>query len=912
MKALTKAECIRRASNISSQNDFYKFDKPSFNADKIRENLKITSPKLFELMKNIEELDTNDYKKYGKKFKHIIYSDVRTSIAGIKLVASVFKAYGYSNIYNSSLKIVNNKKIESESESQMTRSSGGGNKDNFALLSSLAVYEKPFPVKLKTEILKIFNKRPHNIYGKNVRFLLIDSGYKEGIDVYDVKYIHLVDDLITPSDEKQAIGRGTRNCGQVGLTFDPKLGWPLHVFKYKLRIDPIKYGESDAHLLFLRESKIDLRKLYFASDLEGVCRFGAVNYELNKAIHDFGNETEDDLTNNKIFDFTKKFNFSKLAEKPNSKQNSNFFNFKPSSLKKIDFDNIYKITDIEKRKEDFIKQENDIYNSLDKTKNNEFKLVEKAYMNFGGVKIKQDRTLGKKLKKINKPIDEKIVLKNKFKDKKTLGEILKKIKKPINEDSDISSSLNEPLSFINMRHYIRKFYKKLKWVNIELKNDCIKKEDNSRIAKLDNTQQFISNFFTADSCYKGMLLWHSVGTGKTCTAVATASNTFERQGYTIIWVTRHTLKSDVWKNIFGKVCSMTIKEKLEKGMNIPSADVVGPLRYLDNRWIEPISYKQFTNLINGKNTLYYDMVKRNGKTDPFKKTLIIIDEAHKIFDENVPAIERPDINALKRALYNSYEKSKKDSCKLLLMTATPYTSDPMQLFKLLNLMKDNDYFDEDFESFKDKYLDPETYKFKKDTSKIFLDKITGYISYLNREKDVRQFAYPIIYNKIVDMTTNDALSNSILKYYKLVLNDIYDYISVDSRKAVEIIENMKQFVKKPAAAKKTQVITQSEAFDLCFSKGKNASKDDSYTYFTNFIKQAEKQVKAIEKEEIKKAKDAEKAAVKEAKKKPVKDKEAKICPPDKILNPATNNCVSRTGPIGKKLLAELAAAQANV
>ena len=43
----------------------------------------------------------------------------------------------------------------------------------------------------------------------------------------------------------------------------------------------------------------------------------------------------------------------------------------------------------------------------------------------------------------------------------------------------------------------------------------------------------------------------------------------------------------------------------------------------------PISYKQFTNLIEGKNKFYLDLVKRNGKEDPLKKTLIIIDEAHK-------------------------------------------------------------------------------------------------------------------------------------------------------------------------------------------------------------------------------------------------------------------------------------------
>lgn len=68
---------------------------------------------------------------------------------------------------------------------------------------------KPFPVKLRNEILKIYNKRPDNIYGENIRYLLIDQGFKEGIDVFDVKYVHIFDDLLTPSDEKQAIGRGT-------------------------------------------------------------------------------------------------------------------------------------------------------------------------------------------------------------------------------------------------------------------------------------------------------------------------------------------------------------------------------------------------------------------------------------------------------------------------------------------------------------------------------------------------------------------------------------------------------------------------------------------------------------------------------------------------------------------------------
>lgn len=771
----TKAECIRKAINISSQKDFFKFDKKSFNQKKIRDNIHITSPKLVELMKTIQELDRNDYAKYGKNFKHIIYSDIRSSIAGIKLVASLFKSYDMSNIYDNKFKI-----------------SIPDKNNNFALLSSLAVYDKPFPTKLRNEILRLFNKRPNNIYGENIRFLLIDSGFKEGIDVFDVKYIHLVDDLITPSDEKQAIGRGTRRCGQKGLKFHPELGWPLHVFKYKLKIDADKYGENDGFMLFIKEKKIDIKKLYFAAELEGICRFGAVDYEINKAIHEFGNDNDDDLDKKDIYNKYERFQDFKIK---------------------------------------------DIYESLDKSKNDDFKLLKKAYYNFGGNIYK---------KGINKKTKQFIDI------SKVKGQ---------------GFIIDKPLNFIEMRRYIRKYFNKYKWTNLIFKSNCEtptinSKNKNDRILKLENNQEFVSTFFNVDSCYKGILFWHSVGTGKTCSAIATASKSFEQNDYTIIWVTRHTLKPDIWKNIFNEVCSATIKEKLEKGIKIPKEDVKAPLKYLDNKWIEPMSYKQFTNLINKKNIIYNEMVKRNGKNDPFRKTLIIIDEAHKLFDENVPPLERPDIKALKKAIYHSYNYSKTDSCKLLLMTATPYTNDPMQLFKLLNLLREDDYFDEDFDSFKNKYLDPDTYKFKQDMNKEFLDKITGYISYLNREKDVRQFAYPVIYNKEVNMTSKEDIYGPILKFYRLFLDDINDYININPKKCREIIDYFKELVKKPK--KQSEVITQEEALDLCLNV-KGEKNIDNYDLIKDFVKNKEKKIKELEKEFDKKKKKKEKDREKQIK-----------------------------------------------
>ncbi len=786
------AECIRKVINNSSSNDFFKFDKSSFNPELIKKNLQKASPKLFYLMENIKRLDDNDMSKYGKKFKHIIYSDLRSSIAGIKFVAAVFKAYGMNNIYNSSFKI----DISSSN-------------NNFALLSSVALYNKPFPIRLRNDIIKTFNQRPDNIYGEKIRYLLLDQGFKEGIDVYDVKYVHLFDDLITPSDQKQAIGRGTRFCGQKGLEFNPELGWPLHVFKYKLDLNKDfvdLYDTDDAFMMFIKESKIDINKLYFAAELENICRFGAVDYEINKAIHEFGNEKEDNLDKKEIYS-----QYQRLMD--------------------------FKIKDL--------------YDSFENNEEYEFKLLKKAYQNFGG-------------KVVNKLINKKT--------KRFIN--IKKVK-------SIGLNLSRKLGFIDMRKYVRRYFNNLKWANLQFKNNCVlpptndeDKKDDGRIIELNNSQKFVSEYFTSKSPYKGILLWHSVGTGKTCTAIATASNSFENDGYTILWVTRHTLKPDIWKNIFTQVCSKTIKEKLMKGENIPLNPPSNQLKYLDNKWVIPISYKQFSNLISGKNVLYKELVGRNGRSDPLQKTLIIIDEAHKIFSPDVPATEKPNVNVLKKAIYHSYKYSGVNSCKLILMTATPYTNDPIQLFKLLNLLKEDNYFDESFDKFKNKYLD-DNYKFLKDKNREFLDDISGYISYLNREKDARQFAYPVIYTERIPMSLSDILPTTYYDDYLSIKDEINSLIDTDLDKSKELINNLKTIIKehknqlKKVKTSKDDVLSQETALLECIKKkdDKKVDKkiDDKLNEIDDFIKDITNHIKDTEKELAKKQKQEEKELAKKQK-----------------------------------------------
>jgi hypothetical protein len=116
------------------------------------------------------------------------------------------------------------------------------------------------------------------------------------------------------------------------------------------------------------------------------------------------------------------------------------------------------------------------------------------------------------------------------------------------------------------------------------------------------------------------------------------------------------------------------------------------------------------------------------------------------------------MKVLESAIQQSYEISGMDSVKVLLMTATPITQDPIELVKLINLMKPSQYqLPSEFDDFARKFLD-EHGRFTPEGEKMYLDSIAGHVSYLNREKDARQFAQPIIkYIKTPLIDVDDAM-----------------------------------------------------------------------------------------------------------------------------------------------------------
>jgi hypothetical protein len=235
-----------------------------------------------------------------------------------------------------------------------------------------------------------------------------------------------------------------------------------------------------------------------------------------------------------------------------------------------------------------------------------------------------------------------------------------------------------------------------------------------------------------------------------------------------------------------------------KGFVMPEA-MEDRMKLLSKAWsIRPMSYKQFSNLVAGKNALYQQLVKKNGEKDPLRKTLLIIDEAHKLYGgADLSSVERPDMNKLHAAIMKSYTVSGADSVRLLLMTATPMTNNPLELIQLLNLLRHpSEQLPVKYDDFSSKYLDQDG-TFSKQGSRKFLDDIAGYISYLNRERDARQFSQPIVIPVNVPLSTAEGAPD-----IQTIKENLKESLAAMKAETDDIKESLKDEKKQLTADKK--------------------------------------------------------------------------------------------------------------
>jgi len=787
-------DCIRKRSNWSIVRNEFKFDHPDFHSEMFLKDMPAFSPKLVALLKKIEKLDERDQKKYGKTFKHFIFSDIKSGGQGAKMIAAGLAASGWNMAYTSEWL---NRTAYEESKQK-------GNKipepkygplnllsqrdllatrhHNFLLLSSVGVFNKPIGVQMKKSMLALFNSRPENIYGDLARIIVMDSGFKEGIDLFDIKYVHMFEPAMNAADQKQVIGRGTRTCGQKGLPFHPTQGWPLEVFIYDLEIpDSLRFsllGADTGQDLWMKAMKMDVRLANFEYDMERLAVVGSVDFELNKAVHNFQVDLLDDDSDEVVLGGAT--SEAKSDAKSDAKSEIESINsFGHEEMVKYIQDNFSKF------KWDNVKMENLCGE------------VPKEWENW-----EPEEPASPKVSEKESELPVLSSLSERSLSSSKSASPVSKLSSSSKSEKTSSSELSDSKETIATATLIDSTKKRISEASATLLDDNSSEKtlkDSSKrsieggastVLNFTPTQAFVQQYFTPFAPVKGMLLYHSVGTGKTCSAIAAATSNFEPFGYTILWVTRTTLKNDIWKNMFDQVCHKNIQERIMNGEVIPDVHKER-MRLLSKAWrIRPMSYKQFSNLVSKKNQYYEQLVKENGEADPLQKTLLIIDEAHKLYGGNdLSSLERPDMPALHQALMNSYAVSGENSVRLLLMTATPITKHPLELVQLINLCRPIEkQIPATFDQFAAQYLTDEG-TMTPLGQKQFLDQIAGHISYLNREKDARQFSQPRVKRVLAPI-----LSESQMK-------DVDDFDKFVARSQAEsevlvIQENLEKTAKK--------------------------------------------------------------------------------------------------------------------
>ena len=281
--------------------------------------------------------------------------------------------------------------------------------------------------------------------------------------------------------------------------------------------------------------------------------------------------------------------------------------------------------------------------------------------------------------------------------------------------------------------------------------------------ELQPHQTFVKNFLSFQTPYNSLLLYHGLGTGKTCSAIGVCE---EMRDYTkqvgffkqIIIIASENVQDNFKSQLFDerklkeidglwnlKGC---VGDKLLKEINptnlrgISREKIVGQVKSLINANYLFLGYEQFANYImrkmryneeleleiaKQKTTSRKVKVSLNGRIikrlkNEFDNRLIVIDEVHNIRKTD-------DKSTKKGSDFLEWLVKSADNMRFLLLSATPMYNSYKEIIWLLNLMNMNDRRGR----IKVSDVFDTVGNFKKNGEELLISKATGYISYVRGE-----------------------------------------------------------------------------------------------------------------------------------------------------------------------------------
>lgn len=266
--------------------------------------------------------------------------------------------------------------------------------------------------------------------------------------------------------------------------------------------------------------------------------------------------------------------------------------------------------------------------------------------------------------------------------------------------------------------------------------------------KLQIPQEFLGEYINPKTPYRGLLVYHGIGSGKTCTAITICLHFAGK--YPILVVLPASLmgnfRSELRSQCAGdKYISKKDRELLAKldPTSFEYQEIIDKSDKAIDKDFTIYSYNKFSNLI------------KEGKKPNLDNTLMVIDEVHNMISEDGTYYKQ----------LTDLVKNAPQTFRLVIMTATPIFDKPSELALTLNLLR-RDVQLPTGRAFKEQYI--ETIQTKKgETYKaVNLDMIKsfakGYVSYY---RGAPPYTYPKARYHNVDV----KMSDKQLKLYKKVL-----------------------------------------------------------------------------------------------------------------------------------------------
>jgi hypothetical protein len=206
--------------------------------------------------------------------------------------------------------------------------------------------------------------------------------------------------------------------------------------------------------------------------------------------------------------------------------------------------------------------------------------------------------------------------------------------------------------------------------------------------KLLTHQQIAADYLNINSPYRGLLLYHGLGSGKTCSSIAMVEG-FLRKNVKVLVLTPKSLEQNFRKELLKcspafKVPRHWVKEDkwtytTDKEPNYDSLDE-SDQKAVDEAINEEIDSKfQFvhTNALTAMNfkTLFPE--------NPFNGVCVIIDEVHQLTARIAASKDMPDTVA--KTLYE-WLMSARD-CRIIALTGTPIVNGPVELGVMYNILR---------------------------------------------------------------------------------------------------------------------------------------------------------------------------------------------------------------------------------